>query len=353
VAELRAELWPRVIARIKLLAHLKINVTAAPQDGHITVFMPDEKIDIRVSTLPTAFGESVVMRLLRSSSTSINFTDLGLRGRAYERLEAEITKPNGMVVITGPTGSGKTTTLYAAIKQLNTPEIKIITLEDPIEYKIDGVNQSQVDWSKNYTFASGLRSILRQDPDIIMVGEIRDLETAETAVQAALTGHLVLSTIHTNDAAGAIPRFLSMGTKPYLLAPALNVIVAQRLIRKICPQCAAEDKISDDLMAKVKTTIAAIPAASRERPDPDRPLTFKRGTGCPACHGLGYKGRLGIFEVLVVDAAAEKLIIGSSVSEYQVRELAEQQGMLTMAQDGVLKALDGITSIEEVFRVAQ
>lgn len=353
VATLSPDRWPRVIARIKLLSHLKLNVTTAPQDGRITIFLPDEKLDIRVSTLPTAFGESVVLRLLRSSATAITFAELGLRGRSYERLETEIQKPNGMVVITGPTGSGKTTTLYAAMRQLNGPEIKIITLEDPIEYKLEGVSQSQVDWAKGYTFATGLRSILRQDPDIIMVGEIRDLETAETAVQAALTGHLVLSTIHTNDAAGAVPRFLSMGTKPYLLAPALNAIVAQRLVRKICPDCAQPTQLDPETITKVQAVLREIPVASGERRDPDGRLEFKKGAGCPACHGLGYRGRLGIFEVLAVDAEAEKLILSGAVSEYQVRELAQRQGMTTMVQDGILKALDGITTIDEVFRVAQ
>ncbi len=353
VATLPAERWPRIIARIKLLARLKLNVTTTPQDGRITIFLPNEKVDIRVSTLPTAFGESVVLRLLRSSATAVRFTDLGLRGRAQERVETAIQKPNGMIVITGPTGSGKTTTLYAVMRQLNSPETKIITLEDPIEYKLEGINQSQVDWAKGYTFAAGLRSILRQDPDIIMVGEIRDLETAETSVQAALTGHLVLSTIHTNDAAGAVPRFLSMGTKPYLLAPALNVVVAQRLVRKLCPRCAAEKTISPELIAKAKEVLAGIPATAQVKTDPTKIGHLRSAVGCEECHGTGYRGRIGIFEVLDVDAEVEKLILTGAVSEYQVRQIAEQQGMLSMVQDGVLKAVDGITTIDEVFRVAQ
>ncbi len=353
VAAIPMERWPRVIARIKLLAGLKLNITTVPQDGRISVFLSDDKLDIRVSTLPTAFGESVVMRLLRSSGASISFEELGLRDRAYEQLKREIERPNGMIVVTGPTGSGKTTTLYAVLNRLNTPESKIITLEDPVEYKLAGINQSQVDWSKDYTFAKGLRSILRQDPDIIMVGEIRDLETADTAIQAALTGHLVLSTVHTNDAAGAVPRFLSMGTKPFLLAPALNAVIGQRLVRKICDHCRVADELTPEIAERVKATLAAIPKSSGYAVPADRKISFMHGAGCEQCHGLGYFGRIGIFEILVVDEKAEKVILGGQVSEYQVRELAEEQGMITMAQDGLLKALDGLTTVEEVFRVAQ
>lgn len=353
VATLKQELWPRIISRIKLMAGLKINITTIPQDGRITMYVVGDKIDIRVSTLPTAFGESVVMRLLRSTSTTITFDELGLRDRAYEQLTKEIERPNGMVVVTGPTGSGKTTTLYAILTRLNHPDSKIITLEDPIEYKLEGINQSQVDWSKNYTFVTGLRSILRQDPDVVMVGEIRDLETADTTIQAALTGHLVLSTVHTNDAAGAIPRFLSMGAKPYLLAPALNAIVGQRLVRRICSHCQTEDQPDPELLRRAIELLAAIPASSGYGVDPKKPMKFMKGAGCEQCHGLGYLGRIGIFEVLVVDENLEKVILNSQASEYQMREVGQQQGMITMVQDGLLKALDGITTVEEVFRVAQ
>ncbi len=353
VASLPSTTWPRIISRIKLMAGLKLNVTTVPQDGRISVFLQDDKIDVRVSTLPTAFGESVVMRLLRSSGASITFNDLGLRGRAYEEMKKEIDRPNGMVIVTGPTGSGKSTTLYAVLNQLNQPDTKIITLEDPIEYKLSGINQSQVDWSKDYTFAKGLRSILRQDPDIVMVGEIRDLETADTAIQAALTGHLVLSTIHTNDAAGAIPRFLSMGTKPYLLAPALNAVVAQRLVRKICSACVVTDEIDTATLEKISHVLSSIPITSGHRVEIEGNLTFKKGQGCEQCHGLGYLGRIGIFEVLVVDAEVEKLILENQISELTVRAAAEHQGMVTMAQDGLLKALDGLTTVDEVFRVAE
>ena len=353
VASIAKEQWPRIISRIKLMAGLKINITAAPQDGRITLLMRGDKVDIRVSTLPTAFGESVVMRLLRSTATTITFEELGLRDRAYEQLTKETSRSNGMVVVTGPTGSGKSTTLYAVLTKLNTTDSKIITLEDPIEYKLEGINQSQVDWAKGYTFAQGLRSILRQDPDVVMVGEIRDLETVDTAIQAALTGHLVLSTVHTNDAAGAIPRFLSMGTKPYLLAPALNAVVAQRLVRRTCEHCQVDDVLSAEVMEKVKKTLSEIPKNSGYTVDPSKELKFRKATGCDQCHNLGYLGRIGIFEVLTVDAELEKVILTSQASEYQMREVANHQGMVTMAQDGLLKALDGITTVEEVFRVAE
>lgn len=353
VASLPKDTWPRIINRIKLVAGLKINIDRVPQDGRITLVLDNEHIDVRVSTLPTAFGESVVMRLLMGSSTAITFEQLGLRGRAYKLLEENINRPNGMMLTSGPTGSGKTTTLYAIIMKLNQPDTKIITLEDPVEYSLPGINQSQVDWSKGYTFAKGLRSMLRQDPDIVMVGEIRDLETAETSIQAALTGHLVLSTIHTNDAIGVIPRLMSMGTKPYLLAPALNLMMAQRLVRRICPHCIIDDTPSPETLERVKQTLASIPQNSGETFDQTRPLTFKKGAGCEACKGIGFKGRIGIFEVIAMSGPIEKLILSGSAAEVDLKQLAHDQGMLTMAQDGILKVLDGMTTVDEVFSVAE
>jgi type IV pilus assembly protein PilB len=352
VATLNIKLWPRVVTRIKLISGLKINITDRPQDGRFTIYLTNDKIDVRVSCLPTNFGESVVMRLLRSSVAGLAFEDLGLRRQAYEKLKREIERPNGMIITTGPTGSGKTTTLYAILNKLNKPETKIITLEDPIEYQLKGIIQSQVDYSKGYTFAKGLRSILRQDPDVIMVGEIRDLETAEIAIQAALTGHLVVSTLHTNDAAGAIPRFLSMGVKPYLLAPAINAIIGQRLVRRICLACKEETTLSDELLERVKKILKEIPENSQIKVDLEN-LKFYHGKGCKECQGLGYKGRIGIYEILTISPEIEKAILSGEVSEYQMRELAKKQGMVTMAQDGILKALDGITTVEEVFRVAE
>ena len=239
VASINKDLWKKIISRMKVLAQVKINIDNKPQDGRMSITTKKEKIDIRVSFLPTNFGESVVMRLLRSNSIGFSFEDLGIRGSDFNNLKKEILRPNGMIITTGPTGSGKTTTLYAILKKLNNQETKIITIEDPIEYQLKGVNQSQT--SEKYSFADGLKSIVRQDPDVLMVGEIRDLETAEIAIQASLTGHLVLSTIHTNDAAGTVPRFLSMGAKPFLLAPALNAMLGQRLVRRICKNCKIEN----------------------------------------------------------------------------------------------------------------
>ncbi|MCF7906791.1 GspE/PulE family protein [Patescibacteria group bacterium] len=352
VAEIDKKFWLQVISRIKLLSGLKINVVGRPQDGRFVIKLEKEKIDVRVSCLPTSYGESVVMRLLRSSTAGLSFEDLGLRGRSYQILKREVERPNGMIITTGPTGSGKTTTLYAIINKLNDEETKIITLEDPIEYRVKGVNQSQVDQSKDYTFANGLRSILRQDPDVVMVGEIRDAETAKIAIQSALTGHMVVSTLHTNDAAGALPRFLSMGVKPFLLAPALNAVIGQRLVRRICEKCKKEVQLTSEKLERVKALLKDIPSSAEVKIDFNN-LKFYQGEGCPACQGLGYHGRIGIYEVLAVNAEVEKAILEGSLSEYKARELSQQQGMVTMVQDGLLKALDGITSIEEVFRVAE
>ncbi len=344
--------WKQMIGRLKLLAGVKINVEDVPQDGRITIYLTNEKIDIRVSFLPTAFGESVVMRILRPKAVALEFENLGIRGRALEQLTKQIDRPNGMIVTTGPTGSGKTTTLYAILKKLNSPEVKIITLEDPIEYKLAGINQSQIDHAKNYDFAKGLRSILRQDPDIVMVGEIRDLETAEISIQAALTGHLVVSTIHTNSAAGAIPRFMSMGVKPFLLAPALNAVIGQRLVRRLCPDCHVPATLTPAQMNEIKRILSAIPKTSGFKVDLDKLAFQGPGKGCETCHQSGYKGRLGIYEVFTMNKDIEAVILSSEVSEYQILELAQKDGMITMAQDGLLKALDGMTSVEEVLSVA-
>lgn len=351
VATLPVESWKKIVSRIKLIADLKLNVTDRPQDGRFTIFLAAEQVDVRTSTLPTAYGESVVMRLLRSSGVQLDFAALGLRPNILKKLTAEIEKPHGMIMTTGPTGSGKTTTLYSMLQRLNKPDVKIITLEDPIEYHLKGINQSQIDHAKEYTFAKGLRSMLRQDPDIVMVGEIRDLETAEIAIQAALTGHLMLSTIHTNDAAGAIPRFLSMGVKPYLLAPALNAIIGQRLVRKIHQACKEPLTLDPETFERVKKILADIPPNADENVSLDS-LTFFQGRGCPKCNGNGYKGRLGVYELLTMNPEMEKAVLGDSVSEYQMRDIGRNQGMVTMVQDGLLKAMEGITTVEEVFRVA-
>ncbi|MCX6785625.1 MAG: GspE/PulE family protein [Candidatus Komeilibacteria bacterium] len=354
VAKIPPEDWEKIISRLKLISGLKLNITDKPQDGRFTIFLTGDKVEVRVSAIPTSYGESVVMRLLRSSATGLKFEDLGIRGKAFVDLMHEVARPNGMIISTGPTGSGKTTTLYAIINKLNKPETKIITLEDPIEYKLEGVNQSQIEHEKDYTFAKGLRALLRQDPDIVMVGEIRDLETAEVTINASLTGHLVISTIHTNNAAGAIPRFLAMGVKPYLLSPSLNAVIGQRLVRKICPQCKIEDQVNNDTMTKILNILSKIPMKSAVRLEDSElhNLKFYKGQGCLACQGLGYKGRIGIFEILTMSPEIEKIILSDKVSDSEIQEMAVNGGMVTMVQDGLLKAKDGITTIEEVFKVA-
>jgi type II secretory ATPase GspE/PulE/Tfp pilus assembly ATPase PilB-like protein len=352
VAMLPKEQWKRFVSRIKLLAALKINVIDKPQDGRVTLRLASGSLDVRVSTLPTIHGESVVMRILHSGSKGVTYDDLGLRGDAYDRLKKEVERPNGMIITTGPTGSGKTTTLYAILRTLNKPGVKIITLEDPIEIKMEGINQSQVDISRDYTFAKGLRSILRQDPDICMVGEIRDLESAEIAIQAALTGHLMLSTIHTNSASGAIPRFLSMGVKPFLLAPALNAVIGQRLVRRICANCVTKDQVNPEKLQQAVELLEKLPEKEKNKVD-FKNLHFYKGAGCEQCSGLGYKGRIGIYEIFVMNKEIEQIILSAQVSEYAIQESVVKGGMVTMAQDGVLKALDKITSLDEVFRVTQ
>ncbi len=349
-ASIDKESWRKIISRMKVLARVKINVDDKPQDGRMTISTKHDRIDIRASFLPTNFGESVVMRLLRSSAVGLDFGDLGIRDKAFEQLKREVERPNGMVITTGPTGSGKTTTLYAILKKLNSPETKIITIEDPIEYQLEGINQSQT--SEKYTFAQGLRSIVRQDPDVIMVGEIRDLETAEIAIQAALTGHFVLSTIHTNDASGTVPRFLSMGAKPFLLAPALNAMIGQRLVRRLCEKCKHPAELDQETRKKVMTVLEKLSPDEKKKLDLKN-LGFYEADGCEACQGIGYKGRIGIYEIMVMNEEVEKLILSGTASEYDIRNAGVRAGMVTMMQDGLIKAMDGITSVTEVLRVAQ
>jgi type IV pilus assembly protein PilB len=339
-----------VTARIKILSKLKLNVENVPQDGRLTFYHLGKPVDVRVSSLPSAYGEEFVMRLLGTGATSLKLKDLGFRPEQMEVVEKQIVKPNGMVVTTGPTGSGKTTSLYAFLNQLNEPGVKIITLEDPVEYKLEGIVQTPIDHNVDFNFAKGLRAILRQDPDIVMVGEIRDQETAEVAMQAALTGHLVFSTLHTNDASGAIPRLLNMGVKPFVVGPALSCVLAQRLVRKICQRCKVPVVPSPELFKRVKLILSQVPASSNVRV-PEK-LVFYHSTGCDSCHHLGYQGRIGIYEVLEVTEAIQDLIMKESPMS-AFKKTAVLQGMLTMAQDGLLKALEGITDVEEVFRVAE
>lgn len=336
--------------RIKILSKMKLNVETAAQDGRITFYYLGKPIDVRVSVLPSAYGEEIVMRLLGTGATNLKLKDLGFVGQAKDTVERAIQKPNGMIITTGPTGSGKTTTLYAFLNELNKPGVKIITLEDPVEYKLEGIVQTPIDHTHDFDFAKGLRAILRQDPDIVMVGEIRDQETAETAMQAALTGHMVLSTLHTNDAAGAIPRLLNMGIKPFVAAPALTVAIAQRLVRRLCQNCKKPAKLSPTVMEKIQSLLKSLPASANINLPTN--LVFYHSGGCEQCQHLGYKGRIGIYEVLENTEEVQQLIFAANASMSAFKKLAISQGMITMAQDGLLKALEGITDVEEVFRVA-
>lgn len=336
-----------ITSRIKFLAKLKLDITREPQDGKFFVKTKDKRIDIRVSSLPAASGENLVLRLFDKEAQSLVLEELGLIGNDYKKVEGSLQKSSGMVLVCGPTGSGKTTTLYAILDRLNKPGINIITLEDPIEYSLSGITQSQVDEGAGYDFQTGLRSILRQDPDIIMIGEIRDKDTAEMATHAALTGHIVLSTLHTNDAPGAIPRLIDLGVKPFLIVNAISLIIAQRLVRKICESCKEEYEPAPEIKEEIKKALSNLPGQTINS---DHRLY--RGKGCQKCHQTGYKGRIGIFEILPITEEINKLILkGASGSEIKKEALAS--GMKTMEQDGLLKAIQGMTSAEEVWRVVR
>lgn len=342
-----------IISRLKIVSKLKLNVEDTPQDGRFTFDLKGRLTDVRVSVLPSAYGEGVVMRLLVSQAKALDLTELGMNAPTFKIIQRELAKPNGMIVTTGPTGSGKTTTLYAFLNFLNTSGVKIITLEDPVEYKLEGINQTPIAADKGMTFATGLRSILRQDPDVIMVGEIRDQETAEVALQAALTGHVVLSTLHTNDAAGAIPRLTNMGVKPYTIAPGMNAIIAQRLVRKLCPDCKQETKLDPFMLTQVKEVLGNIPKNSGvEAPADLNNLKFYHSVGCEKCGKSGYLGRIGIYEVIAKTDAIEKMIFAEA-NALDIKKAAVADGMITMIQDGMLKVLAGVTDVEEVLRVAQ
>lgn len=348
ILDISHNLHALIVSRLKLISEMKLNVHDKPQDGRFTILMPTEKIEVRNSTLPGPAGESVVMRLLLPKAIATTFEDLGMQANFLTMMQKELDKPNGMILTTGPTGSGKTTTLYAFIKKLASPEVKIITIEDPIEYHLPHITQTQVDHAKGYDFASGLRSIVRQDPDIILVGEIRDKETAEIAVQAALTGHLVFSTLHTNDAAGVFPRLTDLGVKPSIIAPAINVAMAQRLIRRLCQKCKKQVEPTPEEKKIITEIVQKLPKLYKR----EVPADFKiwKGEGCEACNFTGYKGRVGVYEAFSVDDEMERLLI-TGPAEADVKIAAIKQGMLIMYQDGILKVLDGITTIDELNRV--
>lgn len=352
-----------LMSRIKILASLKIDEKRIPQDGRFTFKLKDNVVDLRIATLPTVNGEKVVMRLLPKASSAPTLADLGLRGTALKIFEGNILKPHGIILITGPTGSGKTTTLFAALSKINAPKVNIVTLEDPVEYQITGVNQVQINVPAGLTFASGLRSFLRQDPNIIMVGEIRDGETAGLAIQASLTGHLVFSTLHTNSAAGSLPRLLDMGAETFLLASSINCVVAQRVVRKICSECKEEYKPPQPIIDDFKKTLGNLLNEKHSKLSEQEEKDLKelegkkdwklfKGKGCNKCGDSGYKGRIAIFEVLLISDKIGRLILERSPAG-KMEEQAVEEGMVKLLQDGYLKALEGITTIEEVLRVAR
>lgn len=362
------KIYKTLLSRIKLLSGIKLNISDQPQDGRFSISVPESpegaasqpcganEIEIRVSVLPTEYGESLVLRILNPKSL-IDLEALGPREDLLEIFKGEIKRPNGMIIVTGPTGAGKTTTLYAFLKEIQKPEIKIITIEDPIEYHLKGISQTQVAPEKGYDFASGLASIIRQDPNVILVGEIRDLETCNIALQAALTGHLVFATLHTNDAAGTIARLVNLGSDLFNIGPALNMVVAQRLVRKVCPKCVRLESVSSRVLDKIKKSLKGLPkeieisnAGTIDKLGSD--FKIPKAVGCQYCSQIGYLSRIGIFEVFVIDDEIENFIL-TNPSVVDFKNLLIKKGMVTLYQDGLLKVLNGITTIEEVERVVE
>jgi len=342
-----------VVSRIKILSDLKIDEKRVPQDGRFFFSVDGQDVDLRVSTLPTTYGEKVVMRLLKKSQQVPSLQDLGLRGLALKNLMNAISRPHGIIIVCGPTGSGKTTTLYSVLDIVATSKVNVVTVEDPVEYQMKGVNQVQVNVQAGLTFASALRSFLRQDPNVIMVGEIRDQETADLAVNAALTGHLVFSTLHTNDASGVPPRLLDMGVEPFLLTSSLNCVVGQRVLRKVCKNCVGEMEIEPVKMTELKSTLGPIYDMIEDKFKKEgKKMTLPKIVGCDKCNNTGYLGRLAIYEVMPVTEKIAKLIVSKGAAS-EIQKLAMEEGMLSMKQDGYVKALQGFTSMEEVVRVAQ
>ena len=355
---------PALISRIKILSNLKIDEHRIPQDGQFQVHVNGRDIDLRIAIAPVVYGEQIVIRLLDRSGANLTLESLGLKGQAFRLVNEGITRPHGMTLATGPTGSGKSTTLYAALEKLNQVSVNIITLEDPVEYRVNGVNQIQVNPDVGLTFASGLRSILRQDPNIVMVGEIRDRETADLAVQAALTGHIVLSTIHTNSAAGVLPRLLDMQIEPFLIASTVNTVIGQRLVRTLCPKCREQAQSSQaETESIIETLNMLLPKTTDEQTKmvetfgyetlplaSQKAYTLYKAKGCANCID-GYKGRLGIYEVFAMTEAMEGLL-AKRASTPEIQNQAQKDGMITMKQDGYLKVLGGLTTLEEVARVA-
>ena len=351
IIEYPSHIHSAMTARIKIMSQLRIDEQRKPQDGRLNMVTEDRRtIELRVSTLPTIHGEKICMRLQDKNKSIPAFTDLGIVGNNLDRMNQMIKHPNGINLVTGPTGSGKTTTLYSALYDLNKPEVNIMTLEDPVEYEMPGLSQSQVKPDIHYDFASGLKTALRQDPDIIMVGEIRDQETIEVAIKAALTGHMVLSTIHTNSAVGTITRILDMGIKPFKITSSMRTVQAQRLVRRICPYCKEEYKPELKVVEDFKNVLKR--CKDREF-DPNMldNFTLTRGKGCEKCENLGYKGRLGIYEVMTMDRDIEKLVLSGAL-EAEIEDACIEKGMVTLLHDGYLKAMRGLTSLEEIMKIA-
>lgn len=349
VFTLPTKTYEGIAEQIKYQSKMQLNVYTVPQDGRYVFTFNEMKIAVRTASIPTPYGESLVCRYLPSGKKPLSFEDLGFQGIALKKLHKAAKISQGMVLITGPTGSGKSTTLYSMLNEMNRPENKIITLEDPVEFYMKGVTQSQIDEKKGYTFASGLRSILRHDPDIVMLGEIRDLQTAETASQAALTGHVLLSTLHTNSAIEAIPRLVNMGLPPFMVAPALNTIVGQRLVRKVCPQCSTREKISESERKEFEEVINNLKNANPSGVF-DLPEDVPKTHGCDACSNTGYLGRIVISEVITIDSEIKNLILNKA-SSVDIIAAARKQGIMTMREDGYLKVAQGMTTLEEVHRV--
>lgn len=358
IAELPARAYVFLLSRIKLISELKLNIHDRAQDGRFTIRtrvktrgLSEIAIEVRTSILPGPNGENTVLRILNPASLLVPFNDLGMQVWIIDAMTRELARPNGMILTTGPTGSGKTTTLYTFLKKIYNPEIKVITLEDPIEYHIAGIEQTQVDHEKGYDFANGLRAIVRQDPDVILVGEIRDNETAEVAVNAALTGHLVFSTLHTNNAAGAIPRLMALGVKSTSMAPAVKVMMAQRLVRKLCPSCRAPLALSQELTHRIQKELKTFPKTVPIPPQERWTIFAPPLIPCAACNSTGYKGRVGLYEIILMDEDVQALIIHGDASEFDLRKAQERQEQISMHQDGILKVLIGLTDFEEVERV--
>lgn len=356
VADFPASIQKALLSRLKFLSKLKLDVAGRPQDGRFTVHEQkegaDHQIDIRVATMPSQYGETVSMRLLDRQTLKVSIDSLGLTGDGLHKVLDAIKRPQGMVLECGPTGSGKTTTLYSLLERLNDPGKKLVTLEDPVEYRLPGITQSQVDPEHGYDFADGFRSVLRLDPDVLMIGEIRDAQTAEQTIQAALTGHIVLSTLHTNDAPTAIPRLMDLGVRPFLLASAVNVIIAQRLVRRVCSHCAEDVKPDPTAIEQIKQSMTRLPKGQQDAVPPESQWLFIKGRGCNYCNGTGFQGRIGIFEVLAIDDAMEALAM-KHAPVAEIKRVACEAGMITMEQDGLIKALEGITTVDEVWRVAR